>query len=358
MKNEERLLKIIRAYLNNQYDIKIDGDLAELYKLSNNLNVSTITAYVLNKINIKNNLFENVSFKAINKYERLQQLTNNINKLFDEKIEYVFVKGATISKYYDEPYLRYSGDIDVVVNSGYKRAYDVLLNNGLKILLQNKQETVFRYNGYNIDLHRSFSENNDKYESIFSNLINNNHELDINYKYIYCLMHASKHLLYGQLTLRTFIDIFYLRKLIDKDIVNELLKKVDLVDFNNALNSYLNVLLGEKEYEEIDNKIEHFIFEYALDNGNKNRVLINSYGKSSIAYLLSRLFIPYENMSYDYPILKKYKVLLPLFYVVRLFKPFKYKRGKYTYNELKNSGNRNNNDITNMHDFIKDIGLV
>lgn len=357
MTSKDTLLLILKAYLNNSYDINIDFDINELYKLSNALNVSTIVSYVLNKLNIKDEHIDKTLYKAINKYERLNDLRNNINILFNNKFDYLFIKGSSISKYYNEPYLRYSADIDVIVKDKYEEACNLLLNNGFNKKSVNKQETCLIYNGLTVDLHRLFDKNNDNYEEIYLDSFNDNHELDINYKYLYLLTHTSKHLLSGQLELRSFVDLYYLRQQIDNKVVNKLLVETNLVTFNDTINHYLDVLMGKEEYTDLDYTLEEFIFNYADDFGNRSRVLINSYGKSKISYLLNRVFIPYDKLVYDYPILNKYKILTPFYYIVRLFKPLKYKRGKYTYNELINNSKVSNDDIENMHKFIKEIGL-
>lgn len=166
-----------------------------------------------------------------------------------------------------------------------------------------------------------------------------------------------KHIKFGQFELRFFVDLFYLRKLIDKDVVHDLLNETSLVLFDNKVNYYLDVLLNNKEYDDLSEKIEDFIFQYGEDSGNKNRVLINSTDKSSVSYLLSRIFIPYDKMCYEYPILVKHKFLLPTYYIVRIFKPLKSKRVKYTYREISNSLSKTKKDVIDMKNFIESIGI-
>lgn len=348
---------LLRSFMLDTYEEDIDCKVEELYKLSSSLNVSTMIAYSLNKKNIKDSYFEKSLYKSIIKYERLLKRKKEIDSLFKDKIGYLYVKGFTLAKYYKEPFLRYSNDIDVVVKDNINLASKLIKKAGYRLVTNNVQEMCFMKNGTLIDLHRTFSVENDNLERIFNDATITNHELDINYKYLYLLVHAMKHIKFGQFEFRFFVDLFYLRQLINKDVVNNLLKESNLTVFDSNVNHYLDVLLNNKEYNDLSNKIEEFIFQYGIDGGNKNRVLIHSSDSSRFGYILSRIFIPYDKMCYEYPLLEKKKYLLPIYYIVRIFKPFKSKRVKYTYNEVSNSLSKTKTDINEMKDFIETMGI-
>lgn len=357
-KSQSVIIKLLRDYMIDCYDNDdIECSINDLYYLTSALNISTIIGYILNKKGIKDQFFEKSIFKSINKYERLLKARNDLDSIFNSNINYVYIKGLTLAKYYPEPYLRYSSDIDVVVKKDINIARSLLEKAGYKCVSSNSQEFSFTKNGISIDLHRTFAEENEKIEKVFENIEIKDHELDINYKYLYLLVHCMKHVKYGQLEFRFFVDLFYLRKLINKDVINSLLKECNLSLFNDKLNNYLDVILNNKEHDDLANQIENFIFQYAEDSGSKNRVLINSDSNLKIKYLLSRFFIPYNKMCFDYPILKKVKILLPFCYVARLFKPLKVKRVKYTFNEVISNFNKNTSNINDMHDFIDNMGI-
>lgn len=350
------LKKILKVFMLESYDFNIECNINDLYKLTSALNVSTIVGYVLNKKSIKDDYFEKTLFKSINRYERLLKTRKEIDLLFNSKVNYLYVKGTSIAKYYPEPYLRYSRDIDIVVKENLDSACKLLEKSGYKCITKTPQEYSYEKNDIVVDLHRTYMEEKDSLEEIFKDAKILNQELDINYKYLYLLIHCMKHMIYGQLEYRFFVDLFYLRQLIDKNVVNDLLEKCNMTLFDSRVNHYLDYLLNDKN-DDIVNDIDDFILQYAFDYGNKNRVLINSQNKSGFKYIISRLFIPYDKMCYEYPILKKNKILLPIFYIVRLFKPLKKNRLKYTYKEINNTINKNPNDINKIQDFINKMGI-
>lgn len=355
--SKTEVINILKSYLNKQYNYSLNCDIDELYNLSNALGITSIIGYTLNKCSIKNDKFENSIYKSLNKYERIINARNELDKLLNNKYQYLYIKGYTISKYYDEPYIRYSSDMDIIVEEEkYDEICKLLLKHNYKIKRRDKQEITLKSpNNITIDLHRYYTLDNDKFEEIFGNCFNETHELDINYNYVFNLAHCLKHLKSGILKYRFFIDLYYLRDLIDVKKTNELLVKTNLDTFNKNVNSYLDCILGKKEYSKNDLKIEEFIFSCANDMGIRNRIAINSYGKSKFSYLLSRVFIPYDLISEEYPILQKYKVLLPVYYVKRIIRISTGIRKDYAINEVRNNGSINSEEIKEMHEFIDNI---
>lgn len=355
---KEDVLNIIRSFILSKYDISFDGDINDLYNISNKLVVSNIVGYTLNKSGYKETIFNSSIYKAVNQYERIIDTRKDIDNILNN-INYLYVKGLKIAELYPESYLRDSCDIDIVIdNNDFDKAYKLFINNGYKELSRNKNEIALRNRkGILIDLHSSFAFNDDKFDELFISTFNNTHELDNNYLYVYMIRHIKKHILGGLLKYRYLIDLYYLRNNIDKDIVDDLLSKAELTILNDSLNSYIDAFIGLKEYSDLDKKLEDFIFSCSSDKGITNRILINSYGKSKISYILSRVFISYDLMVLEYPKLRENKLFLPYFYIKRIVRIRKRNRAKYHSKELKNSLKTSKNDIDNMHMFINKIGI-
>ena len=353
----QEIINILRCYLNNDYNYSFDGNFDELYDLSNNLEIGSVIGYTLNKCNIKTKRFDNSIYKSLNKHERLVATAKNIEELFAGKYDFLFLKGLSISKYYEEPYLRHIGDIDIIVKEdNFVDAHSLLTNNGYRFVRSIKEEvTLANSLDIVVDLHH-FNKLGEGFKLLLKDQFSDRKELDINYLYVYNLLHCLKHFKLGVLTYRFFIDLFYLRKLIDNDVVDKLLKECDLSLFNTSVNSYLDALITKKEYSENDIQIENFIFNYSVDSGSKNRTLINSYGKTRLTYLLSRLFIPYKLISEEYSILKKHKLLLPFYYVKRIITIAKGYRGKYARDEIESIFSFNTEASKDMQTFLKSIG--
>ena len=362
-KIETALFDIVSVYLTKE-KIEINCDLNDLYNLSNKLNITAIVSLVLNKNGYNNKKFNDSILQSVNQYERYLDVRKQMDILL-QNIDYLYLKGNAIAKYYVEPYLRYSGDLDIIVKDRFYEVFEELIRKDYKCITRTKQEcTLINKNGITIDLHREFYLNEAKYEKVFINAYNKSHELNDDYQYIYLIIHTYKHIsVYGQFEFRPYIDLYYLRDKIDNDKVNSILKDIGLEIFNKRLNHFVDVLIHKEKEDIYDTQLKKYIIMYADDHGAKTRVLINSIGKSKIVYYLSRLFQPYELMKYEYPILEKKRWMLPLYYVVRLFKLIKNiffsskQRKKYTINEINNNFKNNTKEKESMEEFIKIFGV-
>lgn len=341
-KEYQNLLKIIKSYLLKQpYNDEIN--INELFDLSCSLNVPCVAGYVLKKNNKYNNIFDKSIFKSLNKYTIFEDYKKKLIKLFDDKnIKYIFIKGETLARYYDEPYLRFSSDLDVVI---HKDDYDSALNlleKELGFTVKNRipsEVTLVNKENVNIDFHNRFEFDNIKLENLFADSFNDK-ELDIDRKYIFLLAHEAKHFITGQLDLRFFIDLFYLRDLINKNIVKSILLDMKLFDFDSALNSYLDYILSLHEPNEVDLELEEFILSYAKDKGAGNRVSNNADKKG---YFARHAFPSFKVMKGVFPILEDKPYLLPWYYIVRIVRMLRTDRRKYVLDEFKSINKKNNN---------------
>lgn len=328
------LKEIIRTYLNDDKLSIRNINIKDLYDLSNSLNVSSIVGYTLKNNNNYQNIFDKSLYKSMNRYTLFSNYKNIISKLFSKNnIRYIYLKGSTLSCYYKEEYLRYSSDLDIVVyKEDFDKALDLIVNDlSFSIKHRSLNEISLNNNkGVDVDLHKQFELDNPAVEDVFKDCFKDN-ELDINYKYIYLINHEAKHFILGQLSMRFFIDLFYLRKLIDRNLVDNVLDKLNLIKFDNALNHYLDYLLKDIEPNDIDLLLDDYILSYANDFGVNNRVNLSS---NKFSYIINRSFPSFKEMSGVFPYLNKYPFLLPWSYLTRIFKTLICKRRKYVFNEL------------------------
>lgn len=361
MSNREDLLSIIRAYLKKQKYEYEEIDFVSVLKLAESLRVGNIVLYELKKSGYHYDLIDKHLYSSMIKYEKYNREKERISLLLNKNsIKHLYVKGLSMARHYDETYLRDFTDLDVVVQKQAHSKASSLLVNELKYKYYKRmihEDEMSTVDNLNVDLHRTFLFDDEDSELIFSDCFNENHELDINHEYLFLLMHCLKHFKEGVLDLRFFIDLYYLRSLINNNIVDDLLIEAKITVFNSKMNSYLDCLLGNKEYDEIDKNIEDFIFSYGLDSGAKNKVLINRISKNRISYYLERLFPSYKLMKYEYPILNKIALLLPVYYVVRIIKIVFSNRGEYAFNEMLNNSKVNDEDIKIMRKIVDDLSI-
>lgn len=362
------ILSIIRYYLIKDNSVLLSDDLAELLKISNKLSVSSFVSYVLNELGYKD---VDKSLLASFRNDKLQVLViNEINTLFDNNsIEYMYIKGTSISKYYKDPYLRAGSDIDVVVkDKDYKKTYKLLIDNGYKQEMKVDDEAhLISPSGILIDLHNSFIETSNILNNYLITKFNINHELNIEDSYMLTIAHSVKHFKRGVIDLRLFTDLFFLKdKINDYSNINKMLNELGLLEYNNIILRYLDLILGKIDYDDTLRLLENYIVQMTNDNNVfKNHIIgkLATDGLNNVSvpkYILSRIFIPSKRMYEHFPYLNNHKFLLPLFYLIRPFymitriKPTKLNELK---DELDTVNSLNRIELNNTLDLYKKIGL-
>ena len=105
-------------------------------------------------------------------------------------------------------------------------------------------------------------------------------------------------------------------------------------------------------------KLENYIFHGGVYGNLENRMKVvglNEKGKKS--YALKRIFAPYELMKIRYPVLKKYKWLLPIYEVVRWFETIFNGKAKNLKREMDMLDNNSSSEKEEFKKFLQDVGL-
>ena len=90
----------------------------------------------------------------------------------------------------------------------------------------------------------------------------------------------------------------------------------------------------------------------------ENRVEIAKVKKGSRwKALSSRIFLPYNQLKFQYPILQKHKILLPLYQVKRWFRLLNKDRRKQSVRELKMTMDEGEEKTERIAKLLKDLDL-
>lgn len=364
----QSIKSIIRYYLIKDNDVLLTDDINELLTTSNKLCVSSFVSYVLNEKGIKG---VDAPLLASFRNEKLQSSTKlEINKLFESNnIEFMYVKGTSLLKYYKDPYLRVGSDIDVVVkDSDYKKASKLLLDNGYKKEMTVDSEChLVSSSGILIDLHNSFIETSNILDSFLNTKFNNEHELSLEDLYLLLITHSVKHFKRGVMDLRIFIDLYFIKdKINDYSNIKDMLSKLGLIEYEKTMLRYLDLILGKEEYDDTLRLLEDYIIERTNDiNENKNHIIgkVARDGLKDVSlssYIISRIFIPKKRMYEEFSYLNKHKYLLPVYYIYRPF--LMIYKSKFKFNKIKEELDivsilNNNEELDNMINLYKKIGL-
>ncbi len=286
-------------------------------------------------------------------FDKFLALKDEITRLFTESnIPFYFIKGMEIYSLYPKASLRTLGDIDLIVTSkDYKKAKEILTNNGFTIFNIAKHHAEFKKNGLIVELHHTLLSKDDVGNSSFKNPFNiidesssvQKHMIQTYHLY-YILLHYYKHLLRGAgirplgdiylLLLKGKIDYDLLAYLIQEDDLQEFLNTIlscleEIFDFNSqALANKINIIY--KKNPDIDQFIEYLLNSGIHGNGKNNSPTENEFKNSKdnkFVFLLKKIFLPFSLMKEKYPYSKTI-ILLPFAYIHHFFSLIFNKRKK------------------------------
>lgn len=271
--------------------------------------------------------------------ERQLMEVERIFKVFDENgIDYLPLKGCTMKKHYPKPELRYMGDADILIRSEqYDRIQTVMEKLGFERGLENDYEYHWRNSGLNVELHKSLVSSAygffyDYWKDAWNRAKNpagTRFTLSSEDDFLFQLIHFAKHYRKSGIGVRYLLDLWVFLKThpnLDEAYLEQELSRLNLSAFYQNVR---DLMCAWFEDGEPTGKID-FITDY-LFSGNswgswKNTQVYNVCAKNGsnsmgkISFLVSKLFPPLTTMRFQYPLLKKMPVLLPVFWVLRLEK--------------------------------------
>ena len=364
-KVELEILNIVKHYLEKDYSFDVYCDMEELLKTSNQLCLSPIVGYALTKnTKYKKNIFEELLYLSIIKQAKQNDLRQKVINIFNKNnINFIFLKGTSLSKYYDEDFLRLSSDVDVIVEKdNYEKAKNLLLTKKFKIVSSSKNETDLMYkNGAHLDLHSMFTHNETEIEELFKDVDfdDENNELSDEYKYIFSIYHAAKHLKKSYISFQFLIDLYYLSKLnIDKVFIDNKLKSMNLKTFEEKTIELINVLFNGKKSNKIVDEYLEFLLNVSKSQGLDNMALVGQgHSGGRLNHILSRAFPPFDEMCRMYPELKNNRILLPIYYVRRFIDRLHEGKYKRMLNEVNANLNVDKQKVQKTKELFDKLGL-
>lgn len=322
-----------------------------------------------------NKFFQNQIFQAVYRCEQLQYELDSLCEVLEKaKIPFLPLKGSVLRKYYPEPWMRTSCDIDVLVHQEDLEKAVAHLVETLEYAYDSKNShdvSLFSPNGMHIELHYDLVEDNranaaSKVLEIVWSKVEKRDGFEYYYEmpdelfYFYHIAHMAKHFENGGCGIRPFIDILILNKKVvfDKEKRERLLEQGELLRFANQVELLSEIWFGNAKHTEITLQMQDYILQGGVYGTNENRIAVQQQKKGGKwKYALSKIFIPYEEIKFHYPILEKHKWLMPIMQVRRWCKLIFCGHLKRATRELKYNGSISKDVAENTKTLLKNIGL-
>ncbi len=352
--------------------------LSELMAISAKHDIVHLLVYGLKQNDLipkQNNDIEKHIFKAVYRYERLRYEYESLcDALEKAHIPFLPLKGSVIRKYYPEPWMRTSCDIDVLVHSEDLDAASTCLTENLQYTEKGRSPhdvSLFSPMGIHVELHFDLVEegraNNaiEMLRSVWDNVsLRENseywYEMSDAFFYFYHVAHMAKHFEVGGCGIRPFIDIWILDHLENVDVSarDEVLCKGGLLKFAEVSRNLSEVWFGGKSHDEVLLQMQDFLLHGGVYGSSDNRVALQQTKSGGrFGYVLSRIFIPYSRLKRYYPVLNKHPWLMPFMQVRRWFMILRPDVAKRAKMEIDINGNLEKSKADEMNSFLNRIGL-
>ncbi len=318
--------------------------------------------------------FQKKCMTAVFRYEGLRYELGEVCRVLEGAgIAFMPLKGAVLRDCYPEPWMRTSCDIDVLVHeTDLRQAVEVLVGQlGYTEHEKNTHDiSLFSVGGIHVELHYGLVENGliGEASEILSGVWQSAtvkegyscyFEMPDEMFYFYHIAHMAKHFENGGCGIRPFIDLLFLDKLdADAEKRDAMLRNGGLFRFAECARTLSAVWFDGREHDAVTQNMQSYIISGGVYGNNQNRIVLQQQKKGGkLRYALSRIFVPYDTLKFQYPVLQRHSFLMPLMQVRRWFRlAFCGGMGR-SVRELSYSGSISRAEADAVKEFLEQIGL-
>ena len=261
-------------------------------------------------------------------------------------IDYLILKGRTLSCLYPSSDMRKSSDFDIYVGKEAAiRSKDIMLSIGFNIAEYNEDSIdhdEYTVNWVLCELHKVLIQNNYPWQEECNKITDNlklcdgtNHcyEMSLEDFLVYNLAHTAKHMKFSGIGIRAFLDMWLIYRhtngRMNMEYLKHKLESCHLTEFEKNTKELCEYWFEGKEASD---KIKEMA-EFAAQSGwigtyemAKSTELAERAGKGNsrnvvkLKKYMQHIFLSYDALAKRYPVLEKYKWLTPVCAMHRILK--------------------------------------
>lgn len=356
-------------------------EMTALFALSQRHDLAHIVRHALSNLGLLGSdeiskKFKQQAVQAFYRYAQMDHAYGQVCGVLEEqKIPFIPLKGAVLRDYYPEPWMRTSCDIDILVKeedldkaiaalreqlqytAGYKSDHDVAMNSPNGVRLEMHYDTIrgrFTVNNCRDVLARIWEDAVPKEPGAY------HYRMSDAMFYFYHITHMAKHFRNGGCGVRPFLDLWIMNNRMDFDRQKRyaLLEEGGLLKFAIAAEHLSEVWLSGGEANALSRQMEDFILDGGVYGTVRNSMAVDQIRMGSkLKYACSKIFLPYDVLKYDYPILQKKPWLTPLYEVKRWKRLISADNGKYAMAYLKTNAKISSTESVSTAEMLKQLGM-
>ena len=295
--------------------------------------------------------------------------------LEDARIPFIVLKGSVIRKFYPEPWMRTSSDIDVLVREDDVERARKAIETELEYTTDSRNAHeigMFSPSGVHLELHRTLIEADEfaSFENVLSQVWEYTKlEEGSEYSYVmtddmfyyYHVAHMAKHYMHGGCGIRPFVDMYLLNTDSTEAIEKRkaLLTSGGLKSFSEVAEELSGVWLSGASHTSLTKEMADYIIGAGVYGSQENYVAVQQTRRGhKFKYVLSRIWLPYDRLKHYYPSLNGKRILLPFYEFRRWMKLiFSKTTRRRSINEMRASGNLDTARADTLARHMKELGL-
>ncbi len=341
-------------------------------------------------IEVNNDLVSSYA-TAIFIYQRRMAILKKIETEFTKlNIPFFVFKGTEISEFYSKPEIRSMGDSDILVHEeDRERAHEFFIKLGMKNVSKSDNEWIYYYDNMEFELHcRLMNEGevgnyqshkdfmNRRWDYAICEDNSPHYHLDINYHFVFVLLHLRKHFINCGVGFRQFMDLaVMIRKCrLDWEWINNEIELLGLTEFSKTCFAFCERWFGvtfPTEYKQLDDDFYIFSTKKIFNNGifgfddvnNKENYTIlklkDNRKKGKFVLFFEMLFPSYSvlTVSPKYSFIKGKPLLLPIAWCYRIVRSVFEGTSAARTNEISSKMSISNEQISTRKEYLENWGL-
>lgn len=302
--------------------------------------------------------FRDYNLSEISRMLVINNERSEVYDAFDEHgIKYMPLKGLIIKDYYPMESMRQMSDNDILFDIKYRDVVAELMKSmGYKCIATGENSDDYHKPPYcTFEFHRSlFFDEHDfcpKFDNLWENAVKDDerpcmYHMGLEDIYIYSVCHMYKHFTTAGCGIRFLADNYlFLKKEQDKldwKRIDSFMSEYNISEYEHKCRKLAFDMFDENELDDGELELLETFMNFGIFGNGSIRIAnrIKKMSENSNLeqakkdYILYRLFPPKAKMIADNRILEKKPYLLPLYYILRLFKAMF--NGKKTLDEISN----------------------
>jgi len=222
-------------------------------------------------------------YAAVAHQERMDQELKRICSLLEEAgIPHMPLKGAVIRKFYPEPWMRTSGDIDILVKDAEIAAKLLVRKGFIRKETDAHEITLTSPSGIMIELHFLLIETDPQVNALLERVWkystyrsgSNHYEMEPEMLYYYHIAHMAKHMILGGCGIRFFVDTWLLNEKLplDNEKESQLLCAGGLSVFAEQAERLGQVWFGNGQLNPLILAMENYVMDSGIFGSKSNEI--------------------------------------------------------------------------------------